>query len=280
VLGPFVALAGASAVDPARQIANAHTLFNVAISLLFLPFQRLAARAIVAVVPDRPEEEQRFRTRYLDERFIDQPSLAIGQATREALRMADIVQGMLRDAAAVFRTGSQELLEDVERRDDQVDYLEREIKLYLTRLDRMTMTEDLARREIALLGFIGNLENIGDIIDKNLMELARKKIYQGRRFSEAGWGELVEFHGLVSKNLETAIAAFAANDHGLARQVLDQRPLVRQRERELRESHLARLRTGLTESLESSEVHLDILANLKRISSHVSAVVYPILEEV
>ena len=194
--------------------------------------------------------------------------------------MADIVQGMFRDAAAVFRTDSQELLEDVERRDDQMDYLEREIKLYLTRLGKQTMTQDLAQREIALLGFIGNMENIGDIIDKNLMELARKKYYQGRRFSEAGWAEIQEFHGLASKNLECAIAAFAANDKTLAQEVLDQRPLMRSRERELRESHLGRLRAGLAESLETSEIHLDILTNLKRISSHVSALMFPILDEV
>jgi phosphate:Na+ symporter len=279
VLGPFVTLAAASAADPARQIANAHTFFNVVISLLFLPFQGPAARLIVAAIPERPEEEQKFRTRYLDERFIEQPSLAIGQATREALRMADIVQGMLRDAAAVFRSGSQELLEDVERRDDQVDYLEREVKLYLTRLDRKTMTEDLARREIGLLGFIGNLENIGDIIDKNLMELARKKLYQGRRFSEPGEAELMEFHALVSKNLERAVVAFAAGDRALAHEVLDQRPMVRQRERELRQSHIDRLRAGLAESVETSEIHLDVLTNLKRISSHVTALVYPIVEQ-
>ncbi|HSE96037.1 MAG TPA: Na/Pi cotransporter family protein, partial [Methylomirabilota bacterium] len=111
ILEPFVTLTAWTAADPARQIANAHTLFNVAISLLFLPFQDPAARLITALVPDRPEEEARFRTRYLDERFADQPSLAIGQATREALRMADIAQGMFRDAAVVFRSGSQELLE-------------------------------------------------------------------------------------------------------------------------------------------------------------------------
>jgi phosphate:Na+ symporter len=280
LIQPFARLVATTAGDPARQVANAHTLFNLGISLVFLPFAAVAARVIEALVPEDQTGDNPFKTRYLDERALEQPSLALGQATREALRMADIVQGMLRDALIVFRHDDQELLEDVERRDDQVDFLEREIKLFLARLGREAMGPDLSRKEIALISIIGNLENIGDIIDKNLMELARKKIYQGRRFSEAGWGELVEFHGLVSKNLETAIAAFAANDRGLAQQVLDQRPLVRQRERELRESHLARLRTGLTESLESSEVHLDILTNLKRISSHVSAVVYPILEEV
>jgi phosphate:Na+ symporter len=278
-LGGFEELAARSAHDLPRQIANAHTFFNVGISLLFLPFQRLAARLIVAAVPDRPEEEARFRTRYLDERFADQASLAIGQAQREALRMADIVQGMFRDAAHVFRAGSQELLEDVERRDDQADYLEREIKLYLTRLSRQMMTEDLAQREIALLGFIGNMENIGDIIDKNLMDLARKKLFQGRRFSEAGEAELMDFHAQVSKNLERAIVAFATGDRGLAQEVLDQRAPIRQRERDLRQSHLDRLRAGLAESMETSEIHLDVLTNLKRINSHITAVAYPILEQ-
>lgn len=278
VLPLFIELARVSAADPARQIANAHTFFNVGISLLFLPFQGPAARFLAWLVPERPEEETRFRTRYLDERFGDQPALAIGQATREALRMADIVQGMLRDAAAVFRTGSQELLEDVERRDDQVDYLEREIKLYLTRLDHQAMTRDLSQREIALLGFIGNLENIGDIIDKNLMELARKKIYQGRRFSEPGEAELMAFHAEVSKNLERAIAAFATWDRSLAQEVLEQRAVIRQRERDLRQSHLDRLRAGLAESVETSEIHLDVLTNLKRINSHITAIVYPIVE--
>jgi len=278
-LDPFVSLAQDSATDLGRQIANAHTFFNVGISLLFLPFQGLAARFIIRMVPDRPEEEARFRTRYLDDRFADQPSLAIGQAQREALRMADIAQAMLRDAATVFRSGSQELLEDVEKRDDQLDYLEREIKIYLTRLSRQTMTEDLARREIALLGFIGNMENIGDIIDKNLMELARKKLYQGRRFSEPGEAELMDFHAQVSKNLERAIVAFASGDRGLAQEVLDQRAVIRQRERDLRQSHLDRLRAGLAESLETSEIHLDVLTNLKRINSHITAVVYPIVEQ-
>ncbi len=276
---PLTSFIATTAADPARQIANTHTFFNVAISAVFLPFAPWAARVITAVVPEEERGDNPYRTRYLDDRFLDQPALAIGQATREALRMGDVAQGMLRDAMVVLRTDNQELLEDVERRDDQLDYLEREIKLFIARLGRETMSPDMAQKEIALISFIGNLENIGDIIDKNLMELARKKLYQGRRFSEAGEAELIEFHGLISKNLERAIAGFAANDRSLAQEVLDHRPVVRQRERELRDSHLARLRRGLAESLETSEIHLDVLTNLKRISSHITALVYPILEE-
>jgi len=278
-IAPLTSLVAHTAVDPARQIANSHTLFNVAISALFLPFAPWAARVISALVPEEERGDNPYRTRYLDDRYLDQPALAIGQATREALRMGDVAQGMLRDAMVVLRTDNQELLEDVERRDDQLDYLEREIKLFMARLGREAMSPDIAQKEIALISFIGNLENIGDIIDKNIMELARKKLYQARRFSETGEAELIEFHSLVSKNLERAIAGFAANDRSLAQEVLDQRPVVRQRERELRDSHLARLRRGLAESLETSEIHLDVLTNLKRISSHITALVYPILEE-
>jgi phosphate:Na+ symporter len=280
LLGPFTALVAASTDDPARQVANAHTFFNLGISLLFLMFTPWAARVIEAMVPQAPTEETPFRAKYLDERSKDQPSLALGQAHREALRTADVVQGMLRDALPAFRTDNLALIEDIEKRDDQVDFLEREIKLFLARLGREAMGSELSRKEIGMVSFIGNLENIGDIIDKNLMELARKKYYQGRRFSEAGWVEIQEFHGLVAKNLERAIAAFAANDRALAQEVLDQRPFMRAKERELRESHLGRLRAGLAESLETSEIHLDILTNLKRISSHVSALMFPILDEV
>jgi phosphate:Na+ symporter len=279
-IDPFTHLLAATSANPARQVANAHTFFNIGMGLAFLPFASVAARLIEGFVPDDERSDNPFRTRYLDDRALDQPSLAVGQATREALRMADVVQGMLRDGITVFRTGSLELIEDVERRDDQVDFLEREIKLFLARLGQDAMGSDYSRREIALISFIGNLENIGDIIDKNLMELARKKLTVGRRFSDAGWSELLEYHGLVSKNLESAIGAVAASDRALAQEVLDQRPLMRQRERELRESHLGRLRAGLAESLDTSEIHLDILTNLKRISSHVSALVIPILEEV
>ena len=88
----------------------------------------------------------------------------------------------------------------------------------------------------------------------------------------------MDFHGEILKNLERAIVAFASSDRSLAHEVLDQRPVIRQRERELRQSHLDRLRAGLAESVETSEIHLDVLTNLKRINSHITAVVYPIVE--
>src|SRR5256884_6863968 len=91
-IGPFTAVVASSAAEPARQLANAHTLFNIGISLVFLPFTPMAARAIESLVPDAQEGDSPFRTRYLDERALEQPALAFGQAAREALRMADVVR--------------------------------------------------------------------------------------------------------------------------------------------------------------------------------------------
>src|SRR5438552_13585504 len=136
----MAALVAAMGGDTARQIANAHTFFNVAISALFLPFAPWAARVITMLVPDDvTPADNPFKTRYLDDRYLDQPALALGQATREALRMGDVAQVMLRDAMHVLQRDNQELLEDVERRDDQLDYLERESKLFLSRLGREAM---------------------------------------------------------------------------------------------------------------------------------------------
>src|SRR4029078_4208116 len=104
------------------QIANTHTFFNVAISALFLPFAPWAARVISVLVPEGERGDNPYRTRSLDDRYLEQPALAIGQATREALRMGDVAQAMLRDAMVVLRTDNQELLEDVERRGDAPDY--------------------------------------------------------------------------------------------------------------------------------------------------------------
>jgi phosphate:Na+ symporter len=274
----FVRLVEWSAGDLPRQIANAHTFFNAGITLLFLPFGPLVARVITSLVPDDRENEGIFRARYLDERMLDTPALALGQATREALRMADIVSEMLTRTLDAFSRDDSELVDSIEQRDNQVDTLDRDIKHYLTKLSQQGLTDEQSRREISILSFVNNMENIGDIVDKNLMELAKKKLSKGAQFSEAGAQEISLLHQKVLQNLELAISAFASNDQGLAQQVLERKLELSQTERRFRQAHIERLHAGLRESIDTSEIHLDVLTNLKRINSHVTAVAYPILE--
>lgn len=140
------------------------------------------------------------------------------------------------------------------------------------------MTEEQSQREVALLALIGDLETIGDIIDRNLMELAKKKIYKGLRFSERGRKEILELHEQVGRNFELVISAFASQDVELATRVIKGKGVISQKERELRAAHIQRLHEGLPESIETSAIHLDVLTNLVRINHHIISIAYPIVE--
>jgi phosphate:Na+ symporter len=278
-LGPYADLTAYTAHSLPRQIANAHTLFNVVITGLILPFSTPLANLVTRLVKDPPKTEDPAHPRYLDPHVLDSPPLALGQATREAIRMADIVQGMYKNTITVFTRDNPELIDDIETRENWVDNLNREIKLYLTKLSQSALNQEQLQREMALLAAINDLENIGDIIDKNLMELARKKIYKGLRFSEQGLKEIVDLHQMVGQNFEGVITAFASQDPELAQRVIKSKGWVAQKERELRQAHIRRLHEGLPESIETSAIHLDVLTNLKRINSHITNIAYPIAEQ-
>lgn len=277
-LAPFTSLVGLSTPHLARQVANAHTFFNIAITLLFLPFIGPFTRFIKILLPEKTPSEQRFGPKYLDKLVLESPSLALGQATREALRMADIVQEMLNQSIAVFKNKDIRLLEAIEERDDEVDILDREIKLYLTKLSQEGLTAEQARREMEIITFTNNLENIGDVIDKNLMDLARKKVKNQLSFSSVGLQEILEFHQKIVENFELGVSAFASGDIELAHRLLRHKTKIGEIERDLRQAHINRLHLGLKESIDTSAIHLDVLTNLKRINSYIANIAYPILE--
>ncbi|MEK7851632.1 MAG: Na/Pi cotransporter family protein [Deltaproteobacteria bacterium] len=275
-IGPLTKVVAHSASDLPRQIANAHTFFNIAITAIFLPIAGTMAKLVQRLVPESGAEE-RFSTRYLDERVLSSPSLALGQATREALRMADIVQDMFRGSIEVFKSDDIKLAERLEERDDDVDLLDREIKLYLTRLSQESMEEGLSRRQIQVISFINDMENIGDIIDKNLMELAKKKISKGLSFSKDGLRDICDLHREVMENFDLAISAFTSGDEELARKLIRHKAGIGEMERELKQAHIQRLQMGLRESIDTSAIHLDVLSNLKRINSHICNIAYTML---
>jgi len=275
---PFKEVIEYTAADIPRQIANAHTLFNVAIAVIFLPFANPFANLVRKIIPER-EGEERFGPKYLDPHVLNTPSLALGQATREALRMSDIAQWMLKESIQVFKSNDRDLLYRIEQRDDELDLLDREIKLYLTRIAQSTLTPPESKKEFELIAFTSNMENIGDIIDKNLMELAKKKITTGVSFSEEGLREIVEFHQKVLENFDISVSAFVSRNKDLAKKILRHKARLGEVERDFRQAHINRLHEGLQESVDTSAIHLDVLSNLKRINSHITNIAYPILEE-
>lgn len=277
-LTPFTNMVSFSADNLVRQIANAHTFFNIAITLLFLPFIKPFIRLVETLLPERLSSEKRFGPKYLDKLVLTSPSLALGQATREAIRMADIIQDMLKQSIEVFKGNDIRLLETIEERDDEVDTLDREIKLYLTKLSIEGLTSQQARREMEIITFTNNLENIGDVIDNNLMELAKKKINNHLSFSYEGLKEILEFHLKVMENFELGVTVFTSGDMELAHKLSRHKTRLAEIERELRQAHINRLHLGLKESIDTSAIHLDVLTNLKRINSYIVNIAYPILD--
>jgi phosphate:Na+ symporter len=274
-VGLFADLVRVTAPDVQRQIANAHTIFNVALAFLFLPFAGLAADLFTRLIPETRRSER--GAIYLNRQVLDTPAVALGQALREVLRMGDVVLQSLRETIEVFRRNDEALLREIIARDDLIDRLEEDIKQYLVRLREHSLTPEQAERETALIFVIVNLEEIGDVIDKNLMELAAKKISGNHVFSEPGWQEILDLHTKVVENLELSMSALAAGDREVAEKVIRHKANVNVLERQLRQMHIARLHEGLRESIDTSSIHLDVLASFKRANSLVTGIAYAVL---
>jgi len=185
---------------------------------------------------------------------------------------------MLRHSATALMTDDRRMVADISRMDNVVDSLHEAIKLFVIKVTRESLEEQEGRRAMEIISFAINLEHVGDIIDKNLMELAAKKIKHRLQFSKEGAAELESFHRSVIENLKLAFGVFMSGDVKLARSLLEEKARLRAAELEAAERHLARLRDGKPESIETSSLHLDILRDLKRIHSHICAAAYPVLE--
>jgi phosphate:Na+ symporter len=275
---PIAHLLATVEAHPARMVVNFHTGFNIIAALVMLPFAGLFASLTRRLVPDRPQADDPAKPKYLDANVLDTPSEALACAMRETLNLGDQVAGMLTQALAAIERSDIKLVHRVEQADNAVDALHEAIKLYLVKASKSEMTDEESRRYVEILTFTTNLEHIGDIVDKNLMELAAKKIKHNYAFSAEGLDDIRRFHTLVMENLKLAFNVFATRDLALARRLFTGKTAMRNEENIAAENHYARLRDGRRESIETSSIHLDIIRDLKRINGHLTSVAYPILE--
>jgi len=278
LLTPSLALLATMTASPGHLVLNFHTAFNVIASLAFLPLAGLVSKLVTRVMPDQPEPAESNKPRHLDPNVIDTPSEALACAMRETLHMGDRVADMLRQALVVFEKSDPKLMKEVEKADNVVDHLHEAIKLYLVKVSKSEMTDEESRRYVEIITFTTNLEHVGDIIDKNLMELAGKKIKNRYTFSPEGLDEIRRFHARVMDNMRLAFNVFATRDVTLARRLLAEKATTRAAELAAADSHYGRLREGRLDSIETSSIHLDVVRDLKRINGHLTSVAYPILE--
>jgi phosphate:Na+ symporter len=264
--------------DLAKLTAEFHVAFNIATAVIFIGLLDGMARMLKRFLPTRVQETDPSRPRYLDESALETPSLALADAARETLHMGDIVEVMLRQVMAAMMTNDRSLVDQVSRMDNSVDGLDEAIKLYLTKLTRGSLDEREGHRAMEIISFAINLEHIGDIIDKNLSELAAKKIKRRFQFSPEGAEELSAFHKRTMDSLRIAFGVFMSGDVTEARKLLADKTLLRSAELAATERHLDRLREGRPETIETTSLHLDVLRDLRRIHSHICSVAYPVLD--
>jgi phosphate:Na+ symporter len=267
------------AAETPRQIANAHTIFNISVGLIFLPFTGILAKQVYRLLP-RIEETKGIKPAlwHLDDSQIATPAIAVKLAQTEMLRMIKILSRML-DACfhpfindepkqdAVYAQLS--LLKGIDMREEKIDFLEEHITNYLFQVTRGELNATQAEEAFSLISMADNMESVGDIIHRNIVPLIYKKQALKEPFSKEGEKELVAFHTKVMKQMSRLSEAFSKLNLEMAQKVLNKDIKYQNLEAEYRQAHLIRVQKEKTKSVETHEVHMELMDMLKQINVYI-----------
>ncbi|UDL91952.1 Na/Pi cotransporter family protein [Mesorhizobium sp. PAMC28654] len=269
-----------------RQLVNLHLAFNLALVVCCLPFTGLMEKLVTWLIADRPAAKagegtdlMSRRTSALDRTVMRTPGLALASATRELLRMGEVVEIMLRPVMDFIDAGTTDQIRQAQKLDDEVNRAHTEIKLYIAEVNRGSMSAAEAQRGIELTDFAINLERAGDIVAKNLLVLTGELRDKNLRFSRDGWTELAGLHNGVMANMQLALNVLVSSDLDSARQLVVEKERMRKLERMSHDRHLKRLQSGMPQSIDTSDIHLEAVRALKEINSLMASVAYPLLTQ-
>jgi phosphate:Na+ symporter len=265
-------------VDSATLVVLFHLCFNIAVALVFIGVTQVVARWVEKWLPKPDKSLVAGRPHHLDPSALATPSLAISCAAREALHQADIVETMMVGMLKVIKENDLRLAEELRKLDDSVDELYSAIKYYLTKISREALAEEESRRWTDIISFTINMEQVGDIIERILIDIEDKKINKGRSFSDAGMAEICELHARLIDNLRLGMSVFLNGSVRDAQKLLEEKARFRDLERAYAATHLTRLTGNTVQSIETSSLHIDLISDLKRINSHICSIAYPILD--
>ncbi len=264
--------------DPARAVADLHLAFNLILAVLFFPILPYYASLLRRLFPARVDAPDPSRPLYLDEAARETPVVAIGAAVREALRLADVLEAMLHAVRDAFATNDRKRVTEARRMDDVLDRLNGAIKTYLTGLDPEATSEADQRRIEEILAFTINLEHAGDVVDKNLLDHAAKRLKRNITLSHEQTDELAAIIARLVTNLRSAASVFMTAEVRAARMLAAEKATFRNLEAAETDAHFAQIRAGQAQAAEASAWRLDLLRDLKRVNDHlVAAAAYPLL---
>jgi phosphate:Na+ symporter len=256
---------------PARLVANAHLTFNLATAALALPLLPALAGLLRRLLPDRTAADDPAAPRYLDEAALDMPSVALANASREVLRIADQLEAMLRGSAEAFRAGDRDAARAAARLDDVIDRLHRAVHGYLARIPRESLGEEESRRLEEVQAFAIALEHAADVLERDLLRHAARRLRRGVALEEAAQREIAALHAALQDQLRLAIAVFMLEDAEAARRLVLGKEALRGAERDA----ARRLASGEDGA---AGLLLDAVRDLRRVGGHLAVVAHPLLE--
>jgi phosphate:Na+ symporter len=262
---------------PGRLPILFHLLFNTVLALAFLPSLTGFGRLLERLLPARPNPADPSTPRYLDPASLSEAPVALANAARETLRMADVVEAMLQGSRQLLAQDDRRLVTDLRRMDDVLDRLHAALKAYLAELAPAGLDAAERTRLHWILATALNLEHAGDILDKGLLDLADKRIRRRLAFTPQELDDTRAMHDHLLAQLRLAVAVFMGEDVQAALRLVEEKERFREFERAATEGQLARLEAGSPGS-ETGALHLDVVRDLKRVESHLAAIAHPLLD--
>ena len=254
------------AAETPRQVANAHTIFNVGIAFLFLPLAPVFARFCEWVVPDRPMAEPTVvQPKYLDKELLTTPPLALDRARREVGRLGDRVDGMVDAALPAVTSGTEEDLHDLAELDSDIDILHGHIVEYLGRISLGELSSEESHEVMELLQVANHLEQIGDIIETNLVTIGQRRIEEGVVVSKATLEVIQRYFDEVSQAFKASVRSVREQDSKAARLVKRMKKDMAALAEETARYELGRLVADEPNRLQTFTREMEIIETLSRI---------------
>lgn len=256
-------------IGPARMLANSHTVFNVLITAILLPFSGLIGRVVLLVMPSGGGKEKEVY-----EGLLESPPIALADAREKIGQMFSVVSEVVSKAILVLRGGDRRLLEDLKRMDDVVNGLHKKVTAFLTRLGQRTLSGEESGEEVRLLGLSHYLESLGDTVNREFLYTAQKVIDDDLSFSFAGFHEMEKLHQVVCRNLKIVEGVFKSGDISRLRSVIESREDFRRLWEESYGSHIDRMHKGISESSSTGAIHFHVLLSLESMNSQIVNIAY------
>jgi phosphate:Na+ symporter len=260
-----------------RQIANAHTLFNIISVIIMFPFASQIVKLSEKLIKGEDAEKE-GELKYVDKRLMATPSIALVQVSREVLRMAKVVEQQLIDSQFALLNNDEEMVYSVFTKEKIVNAMEKQLLDYMVDLTKLSLTSEQRDKITTLMNTINDIERIGDHSD-NIAELALSNIENSAKFSETAKEELNEMIELVHESYKLALLTYKTRDTDIGMKVFEKEKLINAMEKSLRKNHMQRLNEGSCVT-QSGIIFLDAISNLERMGDHSVNIAESIIEVV